>query len=203
MPIVYSQRAPVEAPANEVRHISRRHSQVQQPETNPGKRDPEWRAEQADEHRLGQELPDDAPAAGAESGPDGDLAMPDRCARQQQVGHVGACDEQHERDRTHHREQHQLDLVGQQPLTQRSRTGSPVLVLGRIGPGQPGGYEREVAARLVDGDSRLHPGKDLRPALIAPSRFTIGREGHPQPVSFRERKTGRHDADHRVRPAVD
>ena len=45
---------------------------------------------------LGQQLPDDAPLAGAERRADRNLARPRRAAREQQVGHVAARDEQHD-----------------------------------------------------------------------------------------------------------
>jgi len=40
-------------------------------------------------------LPDDTPPAGAKSGADGHFPLPPRCARQQQVGHVGTRDQQY------------------------------------------------------------------------------------------------------------
>ena len=55
-------------------------------------------AEQRQHDALGQELPDDADAAGAEGGADGHLALPCRRAGQQQVGDVRAGYQQHEAD---------------------------------------------------------------------------------------------------------
>ncbi len=48
-----------------------------------------------------QQLPDDPPAAGAEGDANGDFTRPVHGARQQQVRHVGAGDQEHERHRSH------------------------------------------------------------------------------------------------------
>ena len=53
-------------------------------------------ASSAEHHALGQQLADDASAAGAEREADGDLAAALRRAREQQVRDVGARDEQDE-----------------------------------------------------------------------------------------------------------
>ena len=53
-------------------------------------------AEQAEQDALGEELPDQPRAAGAERRPHGDLARARLRARQQQVRHVDAGDQQHE-----------------------------------------------------------------------------------------------------------
>ena len=55
--------------------------------------------------------------------------MPDRRAREQQVRDVRARDQQHERDRAHHREDHQLHLVRDHPVCERPATVTPALVL--------------------------------------------------------------------------
>ncbi len=110
------ERAPVEAPVDEVRNAVGRNAAVDQLEAGPREHHAERRAEQADHDRLGQQLPDDAPAAGAKRGADRDLAMPDRCAREQQVGDVRAGDHQHQRHGAHHRQDDQLRFVGQHPV---------------------------------------------------------------------------------------
>ena len=56
------------------------------------------------QHALGQQLTDHASATGADRASDRELALPARRSREQQVGHVAARDQQHERDRA---EQHQ------------------------------------------------------------------------------------------------
>ena len=76
------------------------------------------------QHAFGQQLADDAAAAGADRGADRDLALPAGGADQQQVGDVGAGDQQHEADRAEQHQQrrphvpHELSL---QRLRRRSR----------------------------------------------------------------------------------
>jgi hypothetical protein len=63
-----------------------------------GPRPARGRAGGGEEDALGEELPDDAAAARAEGDADGDLAPARGGAREQQVGDVGAGDEQHAAD---------------------------------------------------------------------------------------------------------
>ena len=123
-------------------------------------------AEQRQEQALDQQLPHEAPARRAERRPDGDLAPPYRRAREQQVRHVGAGDEEHhghgagegdeERPRIADHEAlqgNELDvLVRHLGLLQpaRERRG-PLLGLREVEPGaQPPEHVQEVqVARRV------------------------------------------------------
>ena len=67
-------------------------------------RQPEGAADGGDEETFGEELPDDARTLRTERDAHGDLPLPRRCAREHEVGGVGAGDEQHHGDRG---EQHQ------------------------------------------------------------------------------------------------
>ena len=58
-----------------------------------------------------QQLPDDAAATGADSGADGDLAAASDSAGQQQVGHVGAGDQQDEADGADQHQQRGADVL--------------------------------------------------------------------------------------------
>ena len=49
---------------------------------------------QGQDGTFSQHLPDQAPTACTESGPDGDLPLPDTCPGQEQIGDIGAGDEQ-------------------------------------------------------------------------------------------------------------
>ena len=55
------------------------------------------------QHALGQELADESPSSRAESGADGDLALPHGPARQREIGEIRAADQQHH---AHRRKQH-------------------------------------------------------------------------------------------------
>ena len=59
-------------------------------------RQAEHSAGQRQHHALGEQLAHEAPAAGAQRGADGEFALQFQHARQQQVGHICAGDEQHE-----------------------------------------------------------------------------------------------------------
>ena len=86
---------------------------------NAGQPDAQRHADQAEHDALGQQLPDDAPAARAERGPHRDLAAPAGGPREQQVGDVGARDEQHERDAGHHQVQNARHFRRQERLAER------------------------------------------------------------------------------------
>ena len=67
-------------------------------------------AEQSQQRALDQQLPDQPEASSAQRRADGDLFLPCRSARQQQVRHVRAGDQQHETDRAEQHEQQRFDL---------------------------------------------------------------------------------------------
>ena len=75
-------------------------------------------AERGEDEALGEKLPHEAAPAAAERGPDRDLAVARRGARQQQVGHVRAADQQDEADRAEQHHQRGPDLP-----TTRSASG--------------------------------------------------------------------------------
>ena len=60
--------------------------------------DAERAAHRREQQALGQQLANQTPARRAERQPDRDLLLPRRRAREQQVGDVGADDQQHQRD---------------------------------------------------------------------------------------------------------
>ena len=85
------------------------------------------RRRQRQHDAFGQQLPDDSAAAGAERTPDGDLALARRAAGEQEVGHIGADDQQHDADR---RDQHPQGRADQRHLcacivTTSNRFGEP------------------------------------------------------------------------------
>ena len=74
----------------------------------PGGEDKAERPLATGQHQaLGEELPEQPPAAGAERGADGHLPVARRRAREEQVGHIGAGDEEHEGDGAEQDEQRQ------------------------------------------------------------------------------------------------
>ena len=80
------------------------------------------------QHAFDQQLPDDAPARGAERDAHRNLARAIGRARQQQVRDVGARDQQHERDRAHQRQEHGADRSAVLLLVERLDARLDVLV---------------------------------------------------------------------------
>ncbi len=79
-------------------------------------------AASASSQALGHELTDDAAPRGAEGQANADLALPRHAASQQQVGDVGAADQQ---DQAEREEQRREDREGFQGLRQRCRAAAP------------------------------------------------------------------------------
>ena len=196
------ERANVEAPVNEVGNAVGRDRAVEQLQTSPGDDDAERRAEEPDHDRLGQQLPDDAEAPRAESGADGDFAVADRGAGEQQVRDVRTGDQQHQRHRAHHHEHDQLRLIRQHPVADRADQHGPVAVH-RIRRRQAPGDAVDVRRHLVDRDAGLQAREQLHAAVVARGLLAVFGERHPETLLFRKGKFRRHHADDRVRAAVD
>ncbi len=78
-----------------------------------------------EQHALGQELPHQARAAGAQRAANGNLPLPDRRAREQQVRDVGAGDQQHEADRGEQRQQRRTHVADQIVVQRMTRSAQP------------------------------------------------------------------------------
>ena len=76
------------------------------------KREAEHTASQRQHHALGQHLPQQPAAVGAERGAKPELALAHRAACEQQIGDVDAGDEQDENDRAREHGQRRLDRLG-------------------------------------------------------------------------------------------
>ena len=102
------------------------------------------------QHALDEQLLDDAPSRRADRDTDGDLARAIGRARQKQVGHVRAGDEQHERDGAHERPEKNPYLVADDLLGERRHHCRDSLVgVGKL-TGQGLGDAGHLAARLLD-----------------------------------------------------
>ena len=76
----------------------------QEPDPRPGEPEPQQRAGPSEHQALGQELAHDPPGGATQRHPHRQLLLARRGADQQQVGDVGAGDQQHERHGAHERE---------------------------------------------------------------------------------------------------
>ena len=79
---------------------------------------------------FGEELTHQPAASGAERGAHGQLALPRRSAREQQVRDVGAGDQQDECDGAEQHEQRRPDVAGQLLAQGTTRAVQPVLKSG-------------------------------------------------------------------------
>lgn len=136
-----------------------------------------------DEQSFGQQLPDDAAAAGAQRQTDGDLAIPRKSARQHDVRHVGARRDQNQNESRKDRRQ------GRQHL-ERQRVGCRVglkvrsHVAGGVGLlRHPGHERRERGLRAFSGHVRAKTDADLQPARLRQElgrgKRSVGRERDP------------------------
>ncbi|MDQ3137822.1 MAG: hypothetical protein M3Q93_09600 [Gemmatimonadota bacterium] len=111
--------------ARQIRRIDR----DQRPHSPEREEQAQASAGQRQQHALGQELTHEPLPAGAKRGPDGDLLRAGRGARQQQIGDVGACDQEHEPDGAQQHQQRGAHIPGG-PRGERCGDQAPV---GRIG----------------------------------------------------------------------
>ena len=92
-----------------VRFSSSRGRELEETHAKSRERQPGGAGDEREQQALGEELTDDLPARRAERQAHRDLARAGGAARQQQVGDVGAGDEQQEDDRAHESREHRPD----------------------------------------------------------------------------------------------
>ena len=142
-------------------------------------------------------------ASGAERGAHGELALPRRRPRQQQVGDVGARDQQHEGHGAGQDEERRTHVTGQL-IAQRDDARRPagVEVREHLRQSRPtpassrAARVRRVMPGLQASDDRQRP---------AARRARLRREANWQPHVYalvEKREAGRHDADDGVRRAL-
>ena len=158
-----------------------------------------------EQQALDQQLPHDAPARRAHRVAHRDLARPCRRARQQQVRHVGARDQQHEADRAHQGQEHDADRAGVEAFVERlDDADGELLVAGRMGRGQALDDAVELGLRLRRGDAVFQAREHREVANVAAADLVRQRDRrYPELGVGRELDAGRHHADDRPRLAVD
>ena len=118
----------VHADLGDARHVLAEEGDDEASTPRHGEDEPERAAREREHDRLGEELPDDARAARAERRAHRDLlAAPER-PREDEVGDVGAGDQQHEADRAEQHEQRRPH-VADEVLVERDDRGAPALVV--------------------------------------------------------------------------
>ena len=116
-------------------HHPRRHAHVAsedlgQPDAADGHRETGEAARASQEEALHRQLPDDLPPGGAQREPDRELVRTLRRPRNQEVGDVGARDEEDDRHGAGQRQVDQPDVRAGRPVVERLHDGADVLVRG-------------------------------------------------------------------------
>ena len=161
------------------------------------------RAAQRRQHQaFRQQLRDDARSARAERGADRQLASADVAAREQQVRHVGAAQEQHESDDAEQQKRRVLQRRAHHAGAQRLDEDAPALVRLGIRLREPVGDDREIRLRGVEGDTGLEAANDLEKPR---GSRQIWRQGQERPDLCRPLQLHlvANDADDRGRLAVE
>ncbi len=116
-------------------------------------------AEDRQQNALGQQLPHQPLPARTQRGADGDFLFASRRARQQQVGHVGAGDQQDQRDRA---EQHQQRAahVAHHLLLQADHVHAEAGAA-LVFDADAAGDDVDIGLRLLHGDARLEADEDV------------------------------------------
>ena len=155
------------------------------------------------DERLGQQLADDAAAAGADGGAHRDLAGAHAAAGEQQVGDVAARDEEHERHRAEQDEQ-PLTVVADDFRVKGIRDPDPDLVVVGILLRHLLINRLQFRIRLRDRHAAREP-PDSGQVVVVVAGELLRREGDRCP-QFRgvggDVEGGRHHADDGVRDAV-
>ena len=121
--------------------------------------EPEASAGEGEDDAFGEHLEDEAPPAGAERRPDGDFLAAHRRAHQQQVGDVGARDQDHDGDGREERQQRRPDARDDAFLQADDLRGFVRAVLGILHR-QAFGDGLHLGAGLLHGDAWLQPCDD-------------------------------------------
>ena len=137
-------------------------------------------------HAFGQQLAQYAPAAGADGGADGELALAHGRARQQQVRHVGAGDEQNETNRAFEHQQFEPGVAHHGFAHGKYADAFGFIHPLRIGPAELLADYFHFGAGLFDGDAGLEArGHGEIVALIGALRIGLQRRPKIEAIRFR------------------
>jgi hypothetical protein len=139
-------------------------------------------APHSESNRLCHELTNDPPAPRAQGGADGHLAFAAGGAHEQQVGDVGAGDEQQEGHRSEHREQRRTDVAGERTLELLCGPAKVCIRLREI-LSQPFADRCHVAPRHFGRHARLEPGDgpdEVRAPILRVGHPRLELERHPE-----------------------
>ena len=181
-------------------HVERgRHRRRQQTRRNQRRRGPEDRGADADAQRpakhrehqaLGEQLPDDASALGAERGAHGNLTGARRRPREQQVGDVRTAQEQHEAHHAQQEHRRRLQVAADDAGADRFDDDAGPLVRFGILAREPVGDDRPTRPGRLPSSRRASGARRLRtrvPRAARGCRGTAARASRSRP----DARTGR------------
>ena len=172
-------------------------------EDESANRDTEPAANQRQDHAFRQQLTNDPPPPGAERGAHRELACPRTGARHQQVGNVGAADEQHESNDAEKEHRRHLEIAADHRVVHRLQAHATALIGLRIFSGESGRNCRQIGLRGADASLGLHPPDHLQHVLPAGARRHVDERPHrPHARAAEDLEVLRHDADDRPQDAV-
>ena len=171
----------------------------EQPDQPAHRDDAQAAADERERHALGEQLPQQARPARAHRDAHGQLALARHQAREEQVRHVDARDEQHEPRRAQQHEQRATGVADEDLVERADRRAMGMVPKRR----QPGAERFHLGPRLLERHVRLEA-RDHPHEVVAARRLVEGpRERQPELGALRVVEARRHDARYRVRLAVE
>ena len=131
-----------------------------------------------------------------------DLFLPRGAASEQQVGNIGACDQQHECDGAEQNPQRADDIAIEKIVLQRLDGGAPALIRFRVVRGDLSRHRVHVGVGLRDRDARLEPRHHQNPVIFVVDEFRFERQRYVQLTLHAVGRAGRQHADDRVLLAI-
>ncbi len=171
------QRRRIEADLIRARHTGRgqRGERARRPECQQQSAD---RADEGERQAFGQHLAHQSAAIGADRRAQRQLAQASSASREQQVGHVGACHEQHQSDRSGQQRKHRPCLTDHR-VEQRCDEDALIGIADREVALEASGDGVEFGARLLDRHAVLQPGdaaNKMAAAIGLRGTEAVGRE---------------------------
>ena len=189
------QRGGVHLGAGQERHGAqhhRRHRRDQEIERRQREEDADRAARHRIHHRLGREQPDQLAPIGAERGAHRQLLAARQVPGEEEVGDVGARDEQ-DQPRRAQEQHHDRPRLAEDLLRQRDQEHAALAIGVGIGRGQPPRHRGRLGLRLLDAHTGRQPGDHVHPvevAALAHAALRLGRNPHLGCVGRREREAG-------------
>ena len=123
-----------------------------------GQHHAQYRPTARERHAFGQHLADEASPSRPQRGADGNLLLPRRGPRQQQVGEIRTDNQHHHRDRACQHQQRRPDSAAH--VFRQRRDSSFKIVALRVGARDLAGEDLQLGLGAADCDARFQPADD-------------------------------------------